>query len=158
MNRNENGFLIWDKDFEKEMFTSKEIAISEKFLKLNEIILQKRDNGEITELEFNRMSIELDHEHTRACSELYDEEHGVNPDEKCEIDEWLEKLDKIIAERNANKITVTEYWQRCFELDKKYFLADEDDAKLYLGDTKTGETDSNFDEENNFIGQVAVNF
>ena len=130
------------------VITSKEIEMSEKFSKLDNIFFQKRERGEISELEYNRITIELDHEHTRACSELYDAEHGVNPDEKCEIDEWLEELDKIIAARDADKISTEEYWRRCFELDKKFNFAYDEDAKFYLGEEKVTETA----DENNLAG------
>ena len=140
------------------LITPKEIEMDENFSKLDKIIFQKRERGEITELEYNRMNIELEHENTRACSKLYDEENGVNTDDKCEIDEWLEELDKIIAARNTNKITLTEYWKLCFELDKKYGFAYDDDATIYLGYEDNSETESQIYEIDNFAGQIAVNF
>jgi len=135
------------------IITPAEIDIDEKFSRISNIIFQKRERGEITELEYNRMMIELDHEQTRAYSELYDKEHG-EPAEKCEIDYWIEELDKIIAARDANKISTEEYWRLCFELDKKYFYADEDDAKIYLGEENEYKTYN----QNNSIGEIAVHF
>ncbi|MBQ9486712.1 MAG: hypothetical protein IJU91_02780 [Selenomonadaceae bacterium] len=114
--------------------TPADIANDKIFSAAEGILIDKHERGEITDLEFNRMSIELDHEHTRSCVQRYDEESTLagKPVQKCEWDFWLDELDEIIAQRNAGKITDDEYWHKCFDLDKKYYFADDDDGHLYF--------------------------
>lgn len=70
--RNEQGLLVYDREAVRSFFTEKETALDdeymEKFLKL----FDKRDRGEISQEECDRLYEELDDEHTEACSRLYD--------------------------------------------------------------------------------------
>ena len=59
-------------------------------------------------------------------------------------------MDKL----DAGEITQKEYRKLCFELDKKYNLAEDNDADFYLSE----ENENLVEEENIFGGQIAVNF
>lgn len=67
----------------------------------------------------------------------------MSPEEQAECDEWLTELDKIVLAHDAGEISAEEYWRLCFELDKKFGLADEEDADIYLG----AEDEENFSEQ-----------
>lgn len=72
----------------------------------------------------------------------------MTPQEQIECQAWLNELGKLMDARDAGKLNVKEYCRLCFELDKKYGLADEEDAALYLGEDD--EPDADEDVENDF--------
>ncbi len=121
--------------FNLGIFGLKDIELEEKFSEADAKIFEKYERGEITKQEFDHLSIELDHEHTRACREI----SGGSR----ECDEWLTELDEIVLAHDAGEISAEEYWRLCFELDKKFGLADEEDADIYLG----AEDEENFSEQ-----------
>lgn len=57
----------------------------------------------------------------------------MTPAEQAECNAWLDKLGKLMDARDAGKITAEEYCWLCFELDKKYGIATDEDAERYLG-------------------------
>lgn len=144
MTRNAQGFLVWDDDFKNELLTKQEIAINDAFVKKMGVLIDKRKRGEITESEFNRLSIELDNEHTIECIRLYD---AQAESEKC-----VAEFSKLLDLRDAGTLTDYEYRQRCFELDKKYGLATDEDYDFYFGDDdddfeEVAESDSDDDSQ-----------
>lgn len=56
----------------------------------------------------------------------------ISTDEKSECDKWLDELGKLMDEFDAGKITEMEYRKLCFELDKKFNIADDNDEDFYL--------------------------
>lgn len=150
INARTKGVTTWEElkkiYLEIGVITPRDLERDEIFNKAEGILIERHERGEINDLEYSRLIIELEHGHTRACSQLYDEEFGA-PEEHSEVDEWLAELDKIIAARNTGKISIDEYWRLCFELDKKYYFADEDDAVLYL----------DIDAEENFPARISAN-
>ena len=75
MNRDKNGFVIFDDDFRREMMKPKQFELSNKHREEFKKLFVKFDSGEITEQEYNKLSKELDAKHTAEYSLLYDEEH-----------------------------------------------------------------------------------
>ena len=71
----------------------------------------------------------------------------MTPQEQCECQAWLDELGELMDARDAGKIDADEYCRLCFELDKKYGIADEEDAELYLNEN--AELDINSHVENN---------
>ena len=67
--------------------------------------------------------------------------------EQAECDEWLAELSNLMDARDAGKITLDEYCALCFELDKKYGIATDDDAERYL----------DIDAEENFPARISAN-
>lgn len=56
MNRNEDGFLIWDEDLEKEIYTSEEIAQNNLTAKIMcELIAARKEMG-LSQKELERLS------------------------------------------------------------------------------------------------------
>lgn len=78
----------------------------------------------------------------------------MTDEEISECDKWLAELGILMDKLDAGEITQKEYRKLCFELDKKYNLAEDNDADFYLDK----ENENLVEEENNFSGQVAVNF
>ena len=78
----------------------------------------------------------------------------MTAEEILDCDKWLAELGILMDKLDAGEITKKEYRKLCFELDKKYNLADNSDAKFYLAE----ENENLVEEENNFSGQFAVNF
>lgn len=81
----------------------------------------------------------------------------LTTEEKSECDNWLSELGILMDKLDSGKITEKEYLKLCFELDKKYNLAEENDADFYL-ETENNEVEISDSEENHFIGQIAVPF
>lgn len=75
----------------------------------------------------------------------------MTPQEQAECKAWLDELGKLMDARDAGEITVKEYCRLCFELDKKYGLADDEDTDLYLNADDDVE-DSDFNSELAFVG------
>ena len=75
MNRDKNGFVIFDDDFRREIMTKKQFALSNKHRNEFKKLFSKFESAEITEQEYNKLSQELDAKHTAEYSLLYDEEH-----------------------------------------------------------------------------------
>ncbi len=75
MNRDKNGFVIFDDDFRREMMTPKQFALSNKHSEEFKKLLAKRDSGEISEQEYNKFTEKLDCKHESEYEKLYAEEH-----------------------------------------------------------------------------------
>ena len=75
MNRDKNGFLIFDDDFRREMMTPKQFELSNKHHEEFKKLLAKRDAGKISEQEYNKLSQEMDAKHNSEYEKLYVEEH-----------------------------------------------------------------------------------
>ena len=88
------------------------------------------------------------HEKMICWNDIRDE--IMTPQEQSECQDWLKELGKLMDARDAGKINVDEYCRLCFELDKKYGLADEDDAELYF--EEVGEDENNFTARFAFVG------
>ena len=77
----------------------------------------------------------------------------MTPQEQADCQAWLEELGKLMDARDAGKITVKEYCRRCFELDKKYGLADDEDADLYFDEENDVAVEERyFNSEFSFVG------
>lgn len=74
--RDENGLLVYDREYYRSLCTEKENAIDDEYMKKFLELFDKRDRGEISQEECTRLYEELDAEHTAACEQLYDEEFG----------------------------------------------------------------------------------
>ena len=55
----------------------KENALDDEYMEKFRVLLDRRDRGEISQDECNRLYEEIDDEYTEACSRLYDEEFGT---------------------------------------------------------------------------------
>ena len=77
----------------------------------------------------------------------------MSPQEQAECQNWLNELGKLMDARDTGKIDVNEYCRLCFELDKKYGIADDEDAELYLNDEEDDTADAHA--ENNFNARFA---
>ena len=69
--RDEKGLLVWDRDYYRTLCTEKENALDDEYTEKFRALFDKRDRGEISQEECNRLFEELDDEHTEACSRLY---------------------------------------------------------------------------------------
>ena len=78
----------------------------------------------------------------------------MTTEEISECDKWLAELGILMDKLDEGEITQKEYRKLCFELDKKYNLAEDNDADFYLSE----ENENLVEEENIFGGQIAVNF
>ena len=78
----------------------------------------------------------------------------MTAEEILDCDKWLAELGILMDKLDAGEITKKEYRKLCFELDKKYNLAEDNDADFYLSE----ENENLVEEENIFGGQIAVNF
>ncbi len=78
----------------------------------------------------------------------------MTAEEISECDKWLAELGILMDKLDAGEITQKEYRKLCFELDKKYNLAEDNGADFYLSE----ENENLVEEENIFGGQIAVNF
>ncbi|MBR2518820.1 MAG: hypothetical protein IKE46_03410 [Selenomonadaceae bacterium] len=74
--RNEQGLLVFDKEAVRNFCTEKENALDDEYMEKFRVLFDKRDRGEISQEEYERLVEELDDEHTAACERLYDEEFG----------------------------------------------------------------------------------
>lgn len=79
--RNEQGLLVYDREAVRNFCTEKENALEDEFMEKFRVLMDRRDSGEISEEECNRLADELDDEHTAACERLYDEEFGTQSEE-----------------------------------------------------------------------------
>ena len=75
--RNEQGLLVYDRESTRNFFTEKENALDDEYMEKFLELFDRRDRGEISQEECNRLYEELDNEHIKACSRLYDEEFGI---------------------------------------------------------------------------------
>ena len=75
--RDERGLLMYDPVKARSLFTDAENALCDEFVRKTGILIEQYERGEISEEEYDRLSEELDAEHTEACSRLYDEEHDI---------------------------------------------------------------------------------
>lgn len=82
------------------------------------------------------------------------ENNLMTAEEILNCDKWLAELGILMDKLDAGEITEKDYRKLCFELDKKYNLVDDKDADFYL----TSENENLIEAENNFSGQIAVNF
>ena len=84
--RNEQGLLVYYREAARSLLTEKEIALEDEYMEKFRVLMDRRDSGEISQEECNRLAEELDDEHTAACERLYDEEFGnqsaETPEEK----------------------------------------------------------------------------
>lgn len=167
--RDERGLLVYDPEAARSFFTEKENALHDEYMEKFRALFDRRDSGEISSEECERLAEELDDEHTEAFSRLYDEEHGdkknseltywsdvrdefMTAQEQAECQDWLAELGKLMEARDAGKINVKEYCRLCFELDKKYGIADDEDAELYLAEDEDYNEEPNFNAPLAFIG------
>ena len=72
----------------------------------------------------------------------------MTPQEQADCKKWLNEFAELIDARDTGKITADKYCRLCFELDKKYGLADEEDIDLYLNNDD--------DLEEDFSGQIVL--
>lgn len=82
--RNEKGFLVYDREAARNFCTEKENALDDEYMEKFRALFDKRDKGEISQEECNRLYEELDNEWTEAFSKLYDEEYGSQESESVE--------------------------------------------------------------------------
>ncbi|MBQ3451061.1 MAG: hypothetical protein IJG32_02210 [Selenomonadaceae bacterium] len=75
--RNEQGLLVYDREAVRNFFTEKENALDDEYMEKFRQLFDRRDRGEISQEECNRLFEELDDEYTAACESLYDEEFGT---------------------------------------------------------------------------------
>ena len=75
--RNEQGLLVYDREAFRSLLTEKENALNDEFMEKFRVIFDRRDRGEISQEECNRLYEELDNGWTEAFSKLYDEEFGT---------------------------------------------------------------------------------
>ena len=84
--RNEQGLLVYDHEAVRSFCTEKENALSDEYMEKFRVLMERRDRGEISEEECNRLAEKFDDEHTAALERLYDEEFGIQsaetPEEK----------------------------------------------------------------------------
>ena len=84
--RNEQGLLVYDREAVRNFLTEKENALEDEFMEKFREIFDRRDRGEISQEECNRLYEDLDSKYTAACERLYDEEFGTqledSPEEK----------------------------------------------------------------------------
>ena len=76
--RNEQGLLVYDSEVVRNFCTERENALDDDYMEKFRVLFDKRDRGEISQDECNRLYAKLDDEHTAACEKLYDEEFGDN--------------------------------------------------------------------------------
>ena len=74
--RNEKGLLVYDRNYYRSLCTERENALDDEYMEKFRVLFDKRDSGEISQEECNRLYEALDNEYTAACSRLYDEEFG----------------------------------------------------------------------------------
>ena len=75
--RDERGLLVYDREAVRNFFTERENALQDEYMEKFRQLFDRRDRGEISQEEYERLAEELDDEHTEACSRLYDEEFGT---------------------------------------------------------------------------------
>ena len=91
------------------------------------------------------------HDQLVRWSDIRDE--LMTPQEQIECQSWLKELGELMDARDAGEINVKEYCRLCFELDRKYGLADEEDAELYLGEEEPDtDVENDFDAPLTFVG------
>ena len=74
--RDERGLLVYNSEHVRSFFTEKENALDDEYMEKFRVLFDRRDRGEISQDECNRLYEELDDEYTEACSRLYDEDFG----------------------------------------------------------------------------------
>lgn len=82
--RNEQGLLVYDREAVRNFCTEKENALEDEYMEKFRELIDRRDRGEISQEECNRLAEELDDEHTAACERLYDEKFGTQSEETSE--------------------------------------------------------------------------
>lgn len=80
--RNEQGLLVYDREAVRNFFTEKENALDDEYMGKFRELFDRRDNGEISQEECERLYEELDNEWLKAAEQLYDEEFGTQSEEK----------------------------------------------------------------------------
>ena len=75
--RNEQGLLVYDREAVRNFFTEKENALDDEYMEKFNQLFDRRDRGEISQEECNRLYEELDDEYTEAFGRLYDEEFST---------------------------------------------------------------------------------
>ena len=58
--RNEKGLLVWDRNYCRSLCTEKENALDDEYMEKFRVLFDKRDNGEISQEECNRLYEALD--------------------------------------------------------------------------------------------------
>ena len=82
--RNEQGLLVYDHEAVRNFCTEKENALDDEFMEKFRALFDRRDRGEISQEECNRLYEELDNEWLEAAERLYDEEFGTQPEKTSE--------------------------------------------------------------------------
>ena len=82
--RNEQGLLVYDREAVRNFCTEKENALDDEYMEKFRAIFDRRDRGEISQEECNRLYEELDNEWLKAAEQLYDEEFGTQSEEVSE--------------------------------------------------------------------------
>lgn len=83
--RDEKGLLVYDDEFRHRFMTSKEISESDKWVKKHSELIAAKERGEITKQEYEILCDDLDVEHEKELSRIYDEDFGkrsANTEEK----------------------------------------------------------------------------
>ena len=80
--RDERGLLVYNREHVRSLLTEKENALNDEYMEKFRVLFDRRDRGEISQEECNRLYEELDDEHTEALSRLYDEESATDDEEK----------------------------------------------------------------------------
>lgn len=70
MNRDKNGFVIFDDDFRREMMTPEQFALSNRHRDEFKELLAKLDSGEISEQEYNKITKEMESRHSSEYDAL----------------------------------------------------------------------------------------
>lgn len=168
--RDERGLLVYNREAVRNFCTEKENALDDEYMEKFLELFSKRERGEISDEEYKSLVEEMDNEWLEASERLYDEEFGgglilrnkltcwkdvrdkfMTPQEQVECQTWLDELGKLMNARDAGEINAKEYCRLCFELDKKYGLADDEDADFYLN-TDNDVEKNEFNSEFAFVG------
>ena len=73
--RDERGLLMYDPVKVRSLFTDAENALDDEYMEKFRAIFNKRESGEISQEEYERLYEEIDSEWLEAAERLYDEEH-----------------------------------------------------------------------------------
>ena len=74
--RNEQGLLVYDDEFRRRLMTPKEISESDSWVKKHSDLIAAKKCGEISKEEYEFLCNELDSEHEKNLSHIYDEDFG----------------------------------------------------------------------------------
>lgn len=75
--RNEQGLLVYDEGFRRRFMTPKEIAESDRWVEKHSELIATKKRGEISKEEYEFLCNELDSEHEKNLSRIYDEDFGI---------------------------------------------------------------------------------